>query len=118
MVSSLQGVSGQFYGVTLYPIDNPPSCPGVYAAIRWTPGQMTVVYVGEARDVQDRLANHERRRCFVDREGANWIAVHIEFSDQARAAMERDVIGLYDPPCNRETVDLLNALLGSYGIRK
>lgn len=109
---TLQGMSGRFYAFSLYQLGEPPPYAGVYAVAREDQSGLHLAYIGEAGDVRSRLGYHEKRVCF-GQHLTNVIAVHFEANAATRCDVERDLIAFYDPPCNKETIDLGTLLTGS-----
>jgi excinuclease UvrABC nuclease subunit len=99
---TLQGGSGAKYTFELYPWGTTfKPVAGVYAVLRRDPDGYAVIYVGETRDLSERLQNHEHSRCFVNH-GRTHIAVHQKSVERDRLAIEQDLIASYQPPCNQQ----------------
>ena len=114
----LKAFSGKIYYASVYDLATPPAYPGVYLVGSQDSTGFRIVYIGEAQDVRARLANHEKRAVFT-RYGATVVAVHVTFTDGAgRCAVERDLIAAYDPPGNKETIDLVTLLGRPSSVRR
>lgn len=57
------------------------------------------MYVGITDDLSSRFRNHHKESCF-DKYNANCICIYLESSKMQRAAIEKDLIDAYSPPCN------------------
>ena len=63
---------------------------------------MRAIYIGETGDLSDRFDNHHRMPC-IKREGATHICTHKSSANkETRRTEEVDLIGNYDPICNRQ----------------
>ena len=99
---NLQGSSGATYAHEAFPKNfnwNPVA--GNYAAMRLANGSWTVIYVGETKNLQARLAKHENQPCF-ERNGWTHLAFHAEPNEATRLRIEADLMNRYRPPCNKE----------------
>jgi hypothetical protein len=75
--------------------------PGVYIFVRLTNQGWLPVYIGIADDLVDRLTNHDRW-AEAQRLGATHLMAKGLADRAAREAMERHLIGLYNPPLNTQ----------------
>lgn len=106
-VVTLQGASREIYGFTPFPLDAPPSGPGIYAlaapadddsgsTLYWH-----LLFVGETGNIGDGSA--ASREWFADarRQGATRLLVHFCGRDEnARRFIEDDLIAAFAPPLN------------------
>ena len=102
---TLTGASGTKYSFDVYPDGQSlPAIAGVYYVSLREPKQSDgyshhKVYIGESKNVADRLAGHEKENCFETHK-ANCVSVHAESNAQSRVNKEADLIASYEPPCN------------------
>jgi excinuclease UvrABC nuclease subunit len=96
-----QGNSGRTYKYWIYPIDSSfKSEPGNYLFAKETsPRTWRPVYIGQAKNLDDRLDNHNKEAC-AKRNGATHIHAHLNHSKEARLAEESDLIKKWNPACN------------------
>jgi hypothetical protein len=93
------------------------SFAGLYAIMvidmKWRPLPYRVIYFGEAGNMADRLANHEKRESWKRAAGGSvlFVAVRAISVESARKAAEERLIGHYSPECN-VIHNSLAALLG------
>ncbi len=105
VTAALTGVSGTKYSFDVYPGgQNLPAIAGVYyvSVRKQNPSggySHNQVYIGESKNVADRLDGHEKGDCFASH-GANCVSVHVESDNQSRLNKEADLIANYKPPCN------------------
>lgn len=97
------GKSGKSYTHEIYPIGTIFSeKAGNYifckknAAGRWEPQ-----YIGQAKNLKERLGNHEKAPC-ASRHGATHIHAHLNPIESDRLTEERDLIQNFNPPCNEQ----------------
>jgi hypothetical protein len=98
------GKSGKTYQYYLYPLwPSLQDKPGNYVFAHDDGKAISPKYFGESQSLQDRCCDaHERRACAISK-GANCIGAHLSSSSaDARRMEEQDLIGRYDPPCNRQ----------------
>ena len=75
------------------------SQPGVYMFVRRVNRTWVPVYIGIADDLPTRLTGHERWAEAVAL-GATHFVAHGQASRDVRERVERDLIGLWNPPLN------------------
>jgi hypothetical protein len=97
------GKSGKTYTYHVYPLGTPfMEQPGNYifakldASGRWAPQ-----YIGQSKDLNQRLGDHEKEAC-AKRHGATHIHAHLSADEQTRLAEEKDLIQHHNPPCNTQ----------------
>jgi hypothetical protein len=101
----LAGASGKKYTFYVYGMGATfKAVGGVYAftlATQKATGGHThsILYIGQTGDLSERFDNHHKEDCFT-RRGANRHCATVVESEDARLAIERDLIAAYDPPCN------------------
>lgn len=103
-ISMWAGASSKEYKYWIYPIGTTfKDSPGNYIyAKEASPGQWTPIYIGETESLQDRLPDHEKLPC-VKRNGGTHVHAHASSADvTVRRAEESDLLGKWDPPCNKE----------------
>ena len=61
----------------------------------------TRLYVGQTDNLKGEPFNLHQEHCF-DRKHANCVCVFLENDQDRRLAIETDLRGVYDPPCNRQ----------------
>ena len=66
------------------------------AAGNWVPQ-----YIGQAKNLDERLGNHEQEAC-AKRNGATHIHAHLNPVETNRLAEEKDLILNFRPPCNTQ----------------
>ena len=103
---SWEGASGKKYGYWIHDFDtNWKAEPGNYiyaketvpGSSRWTP-----VYIGQTKNLAERLADHEKESC-AKRNGATHIQAHTLPTDESvRKAEEVDLIAKWKPVCNEQ----------------
>ena len=103
---TLTGESGQTYGFDVYSssvtFNDNIAC--VYYISKRTikkdgAGDHTAIYVGETKDIKNRLSNHHKQSCF-DQHIYNAVSIHKEKSEDRRTSIETDLIKAISPPCN------------------
>ena len=80
----------------------PPASPGIYIFAKVVAGKWKAVYIGEADNIQERLANHERK---MDINKAIPTHLHVlmyEGPTHLRKRQEKRLIGMYNPICNKQ----------------
>ena len=98
------GASGKEYNYWIYPIGTTfKESPGNYIFAKETSSdRYSPIYIGETENLEERLANHEKMSC-VKRHGGTHIHAHTSSSEvNVRRAEESDLLGKWDPPCNKE----------------
>lgn len=101
---TLTGASRQEYEFEIYPwgTDFKPVA-AVYSITSRSQKQNgwthDILYVGETEDVSERFDNHHKVSCFTNH-NVNCVCIRVENSRPSRLAIERDLIGAYDPTCN------------------
>jgi hypothetical protein len=97
-----QGKSGKDYKYWIYPIGTSfKEEPGNYIFAKQTqPNYWAPCYIGQSKNLNDRLENHEKEGC-AKRQGATHIHAHLTNGGEAvRKAEEKDLIIRWKPPCN------------------
>jgi hypothetical protein len=99
------GKSGKTYEYYVYPIGaNFKEEPGNYIFCKLNAsGQWAPQYIGQTKNLNQRLGDHEREAC-AKRNGATHILAHLNPTEAARLAEEKDLIERYNPPCNTQHV--------------
>jgi hypothetical protein len=99
------GKSGKTYTHYIYPIGSEfAEKAGNYvfckknAAGKWAPQ-----YFGQSKNLNNRLANHEKEVCAIAR-GATHIHAHLNPVESDRLAEEKDLIQNFNPACNEQLV--------------
>lgn len=96
------GQSGAAYDYTVYPLDTefrPLAGNYIYAG-RSEAGEWVPVYVGQTRDMHQRLEGHEKLQPAIEH-GATHIHMHYcEKGQAARCTEEHDLILRWQPVCN------------------
>lgn len=95
------GESGTKYKYWIYPIDaSLKEAPGNYIFAKETsPGKWRPIYIGQTKNLNKRLENHEKEAC-AKRNGATHIHAHLNPSKTARLAEETNLIRYWNPVCN------------------
>lgn len=75
-------------------------------------GDHTAIYVGETKNIKDRLSTHHKQSCF-DQHNYNAVSIHKEKSEDRRTSIETDLIKAISPPCN----DWSAPQIGSFLVR-
>lgn len=97
-----EGRSGTKYKYWIHPIGTLfKEAPGNYIfAKEIRPGYWSPVYIGQTKNLSDRLADHEKGAC-AKRGGATHLHVHTNGSgERSRLTEEADLITRWKPPCN------------------
>ena len=100
------GKSGTEYTYWIYPIETTFSeVPGNYIFAKETsPRNWSPVYIGQTKNLSDRLSDHEKEKC-AKRNGATHIHAHkTDGGEAVRKAEEKDLITRWKPPCNEQLV--------------
>jgi len=100
------GASGQNYEYWIFPIDSKLNeKPGNYIFAKETkPGHWSPCYIGQTKNLNQRLDDHEKEAC-VKRYGATHIHAHLTAGDESiREAEEGDLIQKWMPPCNEQLI--------------
>jgi excinuclease UvrABC nuclease subunit len=99
---TMTGASGSqySYGICTF-FGNWAKEPGNYAFTHPnSQGSWRVIYIGEAKNLHERMANHEKWTKAVQL-GATHVLAHVNPSGAvARLAEEADLIAAYNPPLN------------------
>jgi len=97
------GKSGKTYGYYVYPLDTHfKEEPGNYIfAKRDASGQWIPQYIGQTKNLNQRLGDHEKEAC-AKRNGATHIHAHLNPTEATRLAEEKDLIERHNPPCNTQ----------------
>jgi excinuclease UvrABC nuclease subunit len=100
------GRSGLKYLYWIYPIETAfNDAPGNYVFARQSsPGKWSPVYIGQSKNVAQRLSSHEKEEC-AKRNGATHIHVHSTPTEADRLSEELDLISRWKPPCNDRLAD-------------
>lgn len=111
---SIQWGKFSFEGPYLLDEWNPPQRAGIYAIMHKPdrtnkPSIFQIDYFGESGDFSDRGFpwSHEKSDCFIEQAGSKnnvYIAIHFMpgSTESERQGVETELIGLYDPKCNKE----------------
>jgi hypothetical protein len=101
--SNWVGKSGKTYTYCVYPLGTSfKEEPGNYIyAKEISPGRWVAKYIGQTKNLNQRLGGHEKEAC-AKRNGATHIHAHISADEQTRLAEERDLIQANNPPCNTQ----------------
>lgn len=103
--ATFSGASGKKYSFGVYALDATFTNIGaVYVFTKRSvdsdgQGTHTLLYIGEAGELGDRLANHEKRPC-VELNDGNCTCVHADENDDSRLDKETDLRHANDTPCN------------------
>lgn len=98
------GKTGKNYLYYVYSIDTnfTDLKPGNYIFCKLgTLGQWVPQYIGQTKNLNQRLGDHEKETC-AKRNGATHIHAHLNSDEAARLAEERDLIEGHNPPCNTQ----------------
>jgi predicted GIY-YIG superfamily endonuclease len=80
-----------------YSIDgeNVPACSGVYAILtKISDKQFDVVDIGESKNMNERITNHDRKDCWKKKkQGDLYVVVHKEEVETKRLAIEKELRG-------------------------
>jgi len=96
----LKGVSGKSYDFDVYPWNTSFKPVGaVYAVLKKTNSNYTVIYIGQTGNLSERFDNHHKLSCF-NRNGKTHVAIHLDSSESSQLAKERDLVANYSPVCN------------------
>jgi len=95
------GKSGKTYEYYVHPIGTAfVSKPGNYIYAASAGGKWKACYIGQTKDLKERLADHEKEAC-AKRHGATHIHAHVTTGGEVvRKAEEKDLILAHQPPCN------------------
>ena len=96
------GSSFQTYVFEKHPIGAPfPPLGACYVFIQQMFPQ-SPIYIGETGDLSDRFENHHKLPC-IRSEGATHICIYVTGMERLdnRQAVESDLLGRYNPPCNQ-----------------
>ena len=105
--ATFKGASGTPYDFEVYTLNSPlPAKSGVYMftrrKIREDRVSHKILYIGESRNVADRVAHHEKLPCIARHEG-DCVCIHL---DGVAESCRKKVTDLLDtgrppwPPCN------------------
>jgi excinuclease UvrABC nuclease subunit len=98
------GKSGKTYEYHVYELgfSFAANQPGNYIFAKLNAsGQWVPQYIGQTKDLKNRLGDHEKEAC-AKRNGATHIHAHLNPTEAARLAEEKDLIECYNPPCNTQ----------------
>lgn len=98
------GLSDKSYKYWIYPIGSTfKEESGNYIFAKETkPGYWAPCYIGQTRNLNQRLDDHEKEAC-AKRHGATHIHAHLTSGGEAvRKAEEKDLIQKWKPPCNEQ----------------
>ena len=100
-----QGQSGADYQFEILEPDNEPkSVAGLYIYARSETGGWRAIYIGQAKDLKDRLSNHNKMDC-IERNGATHVHLAVvSGGEDTRRHYEADLIARWNPPCNEQGV--------------
>jgi predicted GIY-YIG superfamily endonuclease len=104
---TLKGKSGNSYVFNIYDIkSNWAEVAAVYVvtrAVTKPEGGSThyIIYVGQTDNLKNRFSNHDHQKCF-DNNNANRLCVLQQGNEDKRRSIESDLIGSYNPPCNKQ----------------
>lgn len=96
------GKSGKVYSYHVFPLGFAfkGDQPGNYIYAKTVaPGKWVAQYIGQTKDLKDRLGDHEKEAC-AKRKGATHIHAHLNPTVVARLVEEKDLIQNFDPSCN------------------
>ena len=101
---STSGQSGKPYSFNVLSLDsNFDEIPAVYVVTnRHKSGDRyshTFIYIGQTDNLKERIENHHKQDCF-DKNDANAICVHQEYSEKKRLTIESNLIEAKNPLCN------------------
>ena len=103
---TVAGRSGETYKFEVYPKDSSwNEVAAVYLVTKRTikpdgvGGQHENIYVGQTENIKARFASHDKENCFAARQ-ANCVCVLQVSSEQARLAIEADILAGGRWPCN------------------
>jgi excinuclease UvrABC nuclease subunit len=96
------GTSGSTYSFEILEQGNSAANkPGIYIFVKAARNTYTPLYIGEAKDMHDRLTGHEKLP-LAEQSGLNQIHLMLAPADQeARRAIESDLITRWAPPLNQ-----------------
>jgi hypothetical protein len=97
------GKSGKTYVYEIYPLTATFRAKAgnyIYAK-EISPGRWVAKYIGQTKDLNQRLGDHEKEAC-AKRHGATHIHAHLSADEQTRLAEEKDLIQHHNPPCNTQ----------------
>jgi predicted GIY-YIG superfamily endonuclease len=99
------GKSGQQYLYHIYPINSSFKEEGgnYIFAKETTPNHWSPVYIGQTKNLNQRLENHEKEKC-ATRNGATHIHAHLNNTENSRLSEEKDLILKWQPTCNEQLV--------------
>jgi predicted GIY-YIG superfamily endonuclease len=98
------GKSGKQHQYWIHPIGTIfKEEPGNYIYAKETrPGYWAPCYIGQTKNLNERLEGHEKEAC-AKRKGATHIHAHTNGNGEAaRLAEEKDLILKWQPPCNEQ----------------
>jgi hypothetical protein len=62
-------------------------------------GSHDPIYIGETGDLSERFDQHHKAKC-IKAKNPNCICIHLEEDGDTRLAIEMDLLGNRNPPCN------------------
>jgi len=98
------GKSGETYKYHVYELrfSFAANQPGNYIFAKLNAlGQWVPQYIGQTKDLKDRLNDHEKEAC-AKSNGATHIHAHLNRTEAARLAEEKDLIEKHNPHCNTQ----------------
>jgi hypothetical protein len=105
--AGFKGVSGATYRFDVYTLDTKFNNIGalyIYSTRTVDSegrGKHKVLYIGEARELKDRIAYHEMWPCF-ERYSVNCICIHPDKDEDSRLRKQADLLRAIETPCNEE----------------
>ncbi len=62
-------------------------------------GSHDPIYIGQTGDLSERFDDHHKAKC-IKSKNPNCICIHLEDDEETRLAIETDLLGNRNPPCN------------------
>lgn len=102
---SWPGLSGKTYSYSIYPIGTRFKEEGgnYIFCKKNAAGKWESQYIGQAKNLNERLGSHEKEAC-AKRRGATHIHAHLEANESTRLAEEKDLIHNFKPSCNTQHI--------------
>jgi len=99
------GNSGQKYLYYIYPIDASfkKEAGNYIFAKESKPNYWISVYIGQTKNLDQRIENHEKEEC-AKRNGATHIHAHLNKNESSRLSEEKDLILKWQPVCNEQLI--------------
>lgn len=97
------GKSGKEYKYWIYKIGTSLKKEGgnYIFAKETSPGVWSPQYMGQTKNLDERLDGHEKEAC-AKRNGATHIHAHLNSTEQTRLDEEKDLVGKWKPICNEQ----------------